>query len=404
MASIKGPFLDSDNDQIPDTIDHCPTTVNPRVDTNVVYSGNWTWLNPQNDTIGTYSLEGSYYYNDTVSCVLRVLNFNETNALSFINPESHFGCSSLTRHDTTIVVCQPYTWSYTGRTYSQSEEDSIRINCDLWYLHLVIGTPVATAGIQGSGNVCKNSSVTYTLPAVAGASSYQWTLPPLASGSSTTNSITVRFPSNYSGGVLSVRPVNQCGVGSAVSLPVIAVTSTPTGRMFISGPVAPAVSGTYSVNTIAGADTYSWSVSNGAATIISGQGTASIELQVQPGYTGTIVLQVVASNCKGNGSRATKSIVVRTPARSQDPLVQFQEQKLMVYPNPNSGAFTVRTVPFDTDAKLEMYSMDGRLVLSVVVPAHTTEMPLELNRPAAGLYQVRVVAGEEVRAVKVVVD
>jgi hypothetical protein len=174
--------------------------------------------------------------------------------------------------------------------------------------------------------------------------------------------------------------------------------------MFITGPAAPAVSGTYSVNTLPGASTYTWSVSNPAATIVSGQGTTSIELQVRSGYTGTILLRVVASNCKGNGSRATKSIVVRTPARSQDPAVLFMEQKLMVYPNPNNGVFTVRTVPFEIDSKLEMYSMDGRLVLSVIVPANTAEMPLQLDRPAAGLYQVRLMAGEEVRSVKVVVN
>ncbi len=149
---------------------------------------------------------------------------------------------------------------------------------------------------------------------------------------------------------------------------------------------------------------YTWSVSNPAATIVSGQGTTSINLQIRSGYTGTISLQVTASNCKGNGSRATKTIIVRTPARTQDPEGILQANKLMVYPNPNNGVFTVRTVPFEIDSKLEMYSMDDRLVLSVIVPANTAELPLQLDRPAAGLYQVRLVAGEEVRSVKVVVN
>ena len=58
----------------------------------------------------------------------------------------------------------------------------------------------------------------------------------------------------------------------------------------------------------------------------------------------------------------------------------------------------------ENNAILEIYSMDGRLVRSVVIPANTAEMPLELDSPAAGLYQVRLVAGNEVRSAKIVVN
>ena len=404
-ASIKGPFPDTDNNNVPDTLEgNCLGQSQPDSVTYISHTSSYNWNDDNQNLIATVNAPGSYYYYDTTFCKQRILNFDNGTQAGYFLPEAHAPCSALTRHDTTVTVCQPFTWSYTGQTYTQSEEDSIRINCELWYLHLVIGPPVATVGIQGAGFACKNSTVTYIVPPVPGASSYRWTLPARCSGTSTGNSITVTFASNFSGGQLSVAPVNQCGIGNTVSIPVGVANTAPNGRMFITGPVAPAVSGTYSVNAIAGADTYTWSVSNPAATIVSGQGTTSIELQVRSGYTGTIVVQVVASNCKGNGSRATKSIVVRTPARSQDPAILFTEQKLLVYPNPNNGLFTVRTVPFEIDSKLEMYSMDGRLVLSVIIPANTAEMPLQLDRPAAGLYQVRLVAGEEVRSVKVVVN
>jgi hypothetical protein len=403
-ASIVGPYADSDSDNVPDSIDKCPDTPNPLQESTVAYSGSYTWKDNNGSTIGTYTDPGNYYYNDTANCILYFLRLRQSTSSSFNDPYLHSNCTALTRYDTTIVVCTPFTWSKTGRTYSQSEEDSIRINCELWYIHLVVGPPAANGSVQGSRFVCKNATVTYSIPPAAGASSYQWTLPPLATGSSTTNSITVVFPANFAGGQLSVVPVNHCGIGNAVTMPIAVVNTAPTGALRITSPAAPAVSGTYSVNAIAGANAYTWSVSSPAATIVSGQGTGSIDLQVQSGYTGTFVLQVVASNCKGKGSRATRAIVVRTPVRTQDPAVLFLEQKLMVFPNPNHGAFTVKVVPFEIDAKLEVYSMDGRMVCSKLVPANTAEMPLDLNQPAAGLYQVRVVAGGEVRSVKVVVQ
>jgi hypothetical protein len=173
--------------------------------------------------------------------------------------------------------------------------------------------------------------------------------------------------------------------------------------MTITGPAAPAVSGTYSVNAIARATSYTWSVNNPAVIIVSGQGTTSIQLQVQPGFTGTFILSVTASNCLGNGTRAAKAITVSTAAREMA-AVESTAKLIEVYPNPNRGEFTLRTSSHAVDARVEIYSMDGRLVQAIVLPANTSEMSLELDRPAPGLYQVRLVAGEEVRSVKVIVQ
>jgi hypothetical protein len=48
--------------------------------------------------------------------------------------------------------------------------------------------------------------------------------------------------------------------------------------------------------------------------------------------------------------------------------------------------------------------MDGRLVRSAIIPANTTETSIDLLKPAAGLYQVRMVAGDEVKSVKIIVQ
>jgi hypothetical protein len=136
------------------------------------------------------------------------------------------------------------------------------------------------------------------------------------------------------------------------------------------------------------------------ASIVSGQGTRTITLQTQPGFTiGT--LNVVASNCRGNGSRATKVIVANQLLRSE---LENLDLELLVYPNPNDGLFTMILPASQENAKLEIYSMDGRLIESHEVPSNEQEFPIDLRHHAAGLYQLRLVSGSEVKSVKIMVE
>lgn len=73
--------------------------------------------------------------------------------------------------------------------------------------------------ISGLTNVCNTTSITYSIAAVTGATSYVWTLPSGWTGTSTTNSITVTPATN--GGTISVAPVTSCGVGIARSKTIV---------------------------------------------------------------------------------------------------------------------------------------------------------------------------------------
>ena len=80
--------------------------------------------------------------------------------------------------------------------------------------------PVAAGAITGSTAVCQSqNSVTYTVPPIANATNYIWTLPSGATGSSSTNSITVDFTLAVSGNI-TVTGQNSCGVGTAAILPI----------------------------------------------------------------------------------------------------------------------------------------------------------------------------------------
>lgn len=98
-------------------------------------------------------------------------------------------------------------------------------------------TLIETPGpIIGRTVVCAGqNSVTYTVPEIANASSYVWTLPTGASGTSTTNSIEVNFSkSAFSSGDISVKGINCNGTGESRKLHVT-VNSIPA-TLDIVGP------------------------------------------------------------------------------------------------------------------------------------------------------------------------
>jgi len=87
--------------------------------------------------------------------------------------------------------------------------------------------PAAAGTITGSATVCQGqNSVTYNVPAIANATSYIWTLPTGATGSSSTNSITVNYGLSAVSGNITVKGHNSCGDGTASSKAIV-VNSKP---------------------------------------------------------------------------------------------------------------------------------------------------------------------------------
>lgn len=93
--------------------------------------------------------------------------------------------------------------------------------------------PGAAGVITGNSPVCPGSTQTYSIPAVAGATSYTWTY----SGTNTTFSATTSNPSNTfvfgptaTGGTITVTPTNLCGSGTA-STKAITVSAVSVGTI-----------------------------------------------------------------------------------------------------------------------------------------------------------------------------
>jgi len=191
-------------------------------------------------------------------------------------------------------------------------------SCASAYKTLVVAKtiPAAPLAIVGPTNVCSaatsGATVTYSIAAVAGATSYNWIVPvnaTLVSGQGTT-SITVTFSSTYTTGSIGVQSVVACG--NSVAKTLVVTKLIPAAPLTITGPTnvcavtASATPVTYTASAVAGIDSMHWVVPANA-TILSGWGTNSISVLFSSAYT---TGSVSAQSCVVCGRSVMKSLVV----------------------------------------------------------------------------------------------
>ncbi|WP_439880710.1 gliding motility-associated C-terminal domain-containing protein [Pontibacter sp. MBLB2868] len=167
------------------------------------------------------------------------------------------------------------------------------------------GVPAAPGAITGTANVCAGQTITYTVGASAGATSYAWILPQgwsLVPGTPS-NTTQIQVVAGSTSGNISVVAQNSCGNSTSTALAVNAkVLVTPSAIVDSSSPCVGLV---YEVAPVAGI-TFNWTVPTGW-TITSGAGTNKINVTAGAGATSTGMISVVADN--GNCSSQPISIV-----------------------------------------------------------------------------------------------
>ncbi len=171
--------------------------------------------------------------------------------------------------------------------------------------------PGSATAIGGPIGACKNQTgVVFTVDPIAGATSYQWTLPTGASGSSTTNSITLSFSTSFNGGNICVKAINACGQGNLYCRNLVVYSSAPAAPASILGGnsgACPGSSMVYSIAPVANATAYTWTAPTNSS-VTAGQGTTTVTITYNANFGSSGVLYVRASNCVGNS--ATKSMIV----------------------------------------------------------------------------------------------
>ncbi|MBK9639423.1 MAG: T9SS type A sorting domain-containing protein [Bacteroidetes bacterium] len=175
--------------------------------------------------------------------------------------------------------------------------------------------PASPGAISGPTQLCNpfNTTVTYSIAPVAGATSYTWSVPNgtvLLFGQGTT-SITVNWPfaaihAGVVGNVcVTANNSNSCGSGTPSCLGISVQLSTPVTPPSISGAAkaCPTDVVTYSIATVARASSYLWTVPAGAA-VVAGQGTNIVSVEFSAGFTGG---PITVSAVNGCGSSPVRS-------------------------------------------------------------------------------------------------
>lgn len=161
--------------------------------------------------------------------------------------------------------------------------------------------PTLPGAITGNATVCNGVQTTYSIAAVAGATSYTWTYSGSGSPTGTGTSVTL---SPTSSGTLSVVANNACGASSPRVLAINVTSTTPQpGTITGSTTVCNGVNTTYSIAAVSGATSYSWTYSGGGNPV----GT-NTSVTLSPTSSGT--LSVVANGTCGTSISRTLAITV----------------------------------------------------------------------------------------------
>jgi hypothetical protein len=228
-------------------------------------------------------------------------------------------CNGLTAVYTVPAVsgATSYTWSVSGTGWSGSSttnsatltagsvSGSVSVTANnacgsssAYVFTAPIGAgPTAPTSATLPGTPCAGATAVYTVPVVAGATSYTWTVTGTGwSGSSTTNSVTLTAGSVA--GSVSVKANNACGSSSAYTFNA-PVNLPPAAPSSVTLPTAPCTgaTATYTIPAVSGATSYTWSVTG---TGWSGSSTTTSATLTAGSVAGTV--SVKANNACGAGA------------------------------------------------------------------------------------------------------
>ncbi len=272
----------------------------------------------------------------------------------------------------------------------------------------VAAYPTATGLITGPTVVCNlvgtSTTATYTVPALAGAN-YAWTLPTGVNMiANNGNSIDVTFASNFASSSIYVANQGTCQSSTSRSLHIYKSPLMLASNV-ISGPTTVCASGAtqnYSINTVNGATTYTWTAPSGAS-IVSGQGTQNVSVLFTNATAATMNLACKTTNACGTSATRlfaiTRDTTCRVAARVANTVSSNENQvaiesSISVFPNPvvdnaivrftSSASQTIQAILFDALGKQISVS-------SFSASAGQNNLTLPVAELAGGVYTIRLI-------------
>ena len=206
------------------------------------------------------------------------------------------------RFDATLV---------SGSTITVKSASTCGVNNTIRSFTVTKSSVAAPASISGPASACgyygNGVSASYSISAVAGATSYVWTMPSFTTvlaGQGTTT-ITVRFDSGYVTSSIKVKSVSGCGVSADKTLSVTAIPyATPgtiTGSTNACALINTGISTSYSIRKVANAPAYLWTVPTGVTLVSRPGGIGANDTIITVMYDSTFVtgssIQVSTTGC-----------------------------------------------------------------------------------------------------------
>jgi hypothetical protein len=270
-----------------------------------------------------------------------------------------------------------------------------------------LATPGAIAGT--TTGFC-NTSRTFSVAAVAGASSYQWTIPAgiTINGNATGNSIVLVAGAGFTGGTLSVRAIASNGCNSNLRSTTLstAVPAQP-GTITKTGATILLATGTASVANVTGATSYTWTATGAAIT--AGQGTNSISFARSNLNSYTLCVRA-NNNCGSSTSRcSTFTVPLVAPLVDNDYKLPGDNSELSarsiptLFPNPATDIINVK---FEEDwmgesIQAEIVGIDGKVYLNKqVIPGEEGAEETNISELPKGIYMLRLSSSDSYSTIR----
>ncbi|OQA09604.1 MAG: hypothetical protein BWY67_01295 [Bacteroidetes bacterium ADurb.Bin397] len=273
-------------------------------------------------------------------------------------------------------------------------------------------SPAVPGLISGTNfGLCNQSNVPYSVPTYAGVT-HNWNITNasgsvVASGQGS-NTITVNFSPSFVSGNLTVTANNGCGTSTVRKL---ALKATPAAPGTITGPVSVCAnqqSVPYSIDPIANASAYVWTVPSGSrifdGTTLSNSATMTTQsTSVFVNFKNTPGKVIVKGvNACGNGT--AKNIAVSFGCREEADKVLGSEWSVSVFPNPSSDYFLVTLTDFEffhaITPVIEVIDVLGRIVFTDSFTQNVYELSGGTLSP--GIYTAIISVGNESKSLKIV--
>ncbi len=262
--------------------------------------------------------------------------------------------------------------------------------------------PVAAGTITGLTTVCQGQTlVSYKVPPIANATSYIWTLPSGATGTSTVDSIIVSYSNTAISGNIIVKGNNSCGDGDSSFIaitvnPLPAAAGTITGQSNVdqgSNDIE------YSVLPINNATSYIWAYSGTGATITgtTNNVTISFSIQATPG-----ILTVKGHNDCGDG------VISPNFPISLSNGINIIDKSLIysIFPNPTNGIVTIKIDGLTGNLDLQILNIQGKVIRTeeIINNKQSYTQDIDLSIYPKGIYLVKLINNNFAKVEKIVLQ